>query len=109
VVDVRNHLEVSNIQTLTENPYVDDWSIYDFAWYTGPIVTSKSDATIEKDIEDEFLWSPFVDGDDVKVSVTAGVATLTGSVDSLNEAIAARENAFEGGAVSVINKLQLVK
>ena len=109
VADVRNHLEVSHIQTLTENPYVDDWSIYDYIWYTGPIVTSKSDATIKKDIEDEFLWSPFVDGDDVKVSVEAGVATLTGSVASLKESIAARENAFEGGAVSVINKLQLVK
>jgi osmotically-inducible protein OsmY len=53
------------------------------------------------------FWSPFVDSDDVTVSVEAGVATLTGSVDSLGEYNAARENAFEGGAITVINKLEL--
>jgi len=109
VADVRNHLAVSYRYTLTEDPYLDDWSIYDFGWYAGPVVTSKSDAQIKQDIEDEFLWSPFVDGDDVMVSVEAGVATLTGSVDSLGESSAARDNAFEGGAIAVINKLQLAE
>ena len=42
------------------------------------------------------------------VSVQDGVATLTGIVDSWSELRAATENAFEGGAVRVENKM-LVK
>jgi osmotically-inducible protein OsmY len=106
VTGVRNHLAINQPAVLVEKPYLDDWSIYDFVWYL-PVPGNKSDAEIREDIEEEFLWSPFVDGDDVKVSVEAGVATLTGSVDSLRESSAARENAFEGGAIAVINKLQL--
>ena len=104
---VRNHLAISHPSVLIGNPCLDDWSIYDFVWYPGPVASNKSDAEIRKDIEEEFLWSPYVDGEDVKDSVEAGVATLTGSVDSLRESSAARENAFEGGAIAVINELQL--
>lgn len=41
------------------------------------------------------------------VSVEDGVATLTGAVDSWTEYNAARENAFQGGAVTVITKLRV--
>lgn len=107
VVDVRNHLLVSNPAVLIYDPYVYDWSIYDYPWYSTPAVTSKSDREIKRDIESELLWSPFVDAGDVTVSVEAGVATLTGSVDSPGEANTAVQNALEGGAVTVINKLKL--
>jgi osmotically-inducible protein OsmY len=86
---------------------VDAWLIYDYPWYEAPVITTRSDREIQRNIDSELLWSPFVDADDVKVTVEAGVATLTGSVDSLSEYNAARENAFEGGAVTVVNKLEL--
>jgi len=107
VVEVRNHLVVSYPSALNYDPYVDDWSIYDYPWYTAPTVTSKSDREIKRDIESELRWSPFVDADDVSVSVEAGVATLTGSVDSPGESNAAVQNALQGGAVTVINRLEL--
>jgi hypothetical protein len=59
------------------------------------------------DIEDELLWSPYVDRDDVTALVEAGVATLTGSTDSPGESSAAVQNALEGSAVTVITKLEL--
>ena len=39
------------------------------------------------------------------VRVDNGIATLTGTVDSRHERESAEENAFEGGAVRVINRL----
>ena len=67
----------------------------------------RSDADIREDIESELAWSPFVDANEVTVSVENGVATLTGTVDTWAEYNAARENAYEGGAASVITKLEV--
>jgi len=106
VTEVRNAIQVDYPGTLTYEPYVDDWSIYDYSWYDGgATVVQRSDAAIAAEIDDEIFWSPFVDADDVAVSVDEGVATLTGTVDSWSEYNAARENAFEGGAVTVVNNL----
>ena len=65
----------------------------------------KSDSEIVSEIESELWWSPFVDSDQVEVSVDNGVATLTGSVDSWAERNAATDNAYEGGATLVDNDL----
>jgi osmotically-inducible protein OsmY len=65
----------------------------------------KSDWELEQDIENQFFWSPFVDADEVAVSVENGVATLSGEVETWTERIAAQENAFEAGAKDVKNKL----
>lgn len=66
-----------------------------------------SDTVVKVGIEDELFWSPFVDSNDVHVAMKNGVATLTGSVDSWSEYNAATENAWEGGARSVINELTI--
>lgn len=108
VSNVRNNLIVNDPTTLVYDPYVDNWSIYDYPWYSGPIaIQNKSDWQIARDIQDELWWSPFVDSDEITVSVVGGVATLTGTVDSWSEYYDARENAFEGGAITVINKLDV--
>nr|WP_269433863.1 BON domain-containing protein [Desulfosarcina widdelii] len=60
---------------------------------------------MEEDIQNEFFWSPFVNGEDIQVRVEEGKATLTGTVDSLREFKAATENACEGGAAIVNNRL----
>jgi osmotically-inducible protein OsmY len=67
----------------------------------------RADRAIERDIEDELLWSPFVDSDEVNVTVRNGVATLTGSVDTWADYAWAEENAREGGARAVENDLSV--
>jgi osmotically-inducible protein OsmY len=109
VRSVDNDLEVdSSAQRLAFDPYVDPWSVYDFQWYQPDPATSwKQDSVLAREIEQELRWSPFVDADDIDVQVEEGVATLTGTVNSVAESNAAQENAFEGGAVGVVNKLRI--
>lgn len=84
VVEVHNDLTIS-----TE----------EFGW--------KSDWAIREDIRQELEWSPFVDAEDVDVEVQDGIATLTGTVDTWMEWRTAQENALEGGAVEVHNRLDV--
>ncbi len=107
VTEVRNYLDVQSLNgSLTYDPYVDDWFAYGYDWYTIPPVPKLTgDRWIEQEINDELWWSPFVDADDVQVSVSNGVATLTGRVDSWSQCWAATENALEGGARWVRNEL----
>jgi osmotically-inducible protein OsmY len=67
--------------------------------------TSKTDAQIKEEIEDQYFWNIFVDGGDIRVDVKDGVATLQGSVDSWHELKAAVEDAFQAGAEGVENEL----
>lgn len=109
VVDVNNLLQVAQAELgfyydpyLYEyHPYVDLWDAYT------PARTTVSDAEIEDEIEDELFWSPFVDSEQVRVRVSEGVATLTGTVDTWREREAASENAYEGGALYVTNLLHV--
>jgi osmotically-inducible protein OsmY len=66
-----------------------------------------SDRAIREEIEGELLWSPFVDSDEVHVTVDNGVATLTGTVDTWADYSWAAENAREGGALRVRNNLKV--
>jgi hypothetical protein len=87
-------------------PFLDDGYLGDYDWYQyRPRFPEKSDRQIKADIENELFWSPFVDDDNVKVTVEDGKATLTGTVGSWPEYGAAQDNAYEGGAVSVDNDL----
>jgi osmotically-inducible protein OsmY len=102
VVTVTNHLTVAD-PFLTSYPW-------DYQPFYRPVPGSAAwpyhtDAEIRDSIEDELFWSPFVDSEDVTVSVRDGVATLTGVVDSWHEYRTAGINAIEGGAKSVINEL----
>jgi osmotically-inducible protein OsmY len=67
----------------------------------------KEDWKIIRDIKDELRWSPFVDEDSITVGVQDGIATLTGEVDTLRERRIATENAYEGGARQVRNRLKV--
>jgi osmotically-inducible protein OsmY len=69
--------------------------------------TPKADWAIRQDIKDELWWSPWIDADDVAVTVTDGVAILIGLVDSLHERQVATQNAYEGGARLVRNHLKV--
>ena len=108
VIAVRNYLAVTGyFDPYLYDPYLDDWYAGDAPDYYDPPVTMKSDYTIRQEIEEEFFWSPFVDGGDIDIEVDNGRATLTGHVDSWAEYSAASDNAFEGGAVVVYNELEV--
>lgn len=77
---------------------------HDFDYAT---IRRKPDREIVEDIENQLRWSPFVDEDEVTVTVEDGVATLTGRVDTWSERSAAEENAIEGGAHEVRNLLDI--
>jgi len=109
VAAVHNRLNVEDAyDTYTYAPYVDDdWNLYDYSWVpdTGDRRTAKSDWEIKEDIESELFWSPFVDSDEITVTVDDGVATLSGAVETMSERAAAEKNAYDGGAVAVDNNL----
>lgn len=107
VSDVRNNITVTYPDVTTYDPYIYDWSIYDTARYNGAASAGISDAELKLDIKNQLFWRPYIDSDDVNVSVEGGIATLTGQVDSLREYEVAEENAFKGGAVGVINKINI--
>ena len=88
---------IDGVAAVTNYITVDE--AYDFA--------SSNDLEIEADIEDQLFWSPYVDADQVNVTVVDGVATLSGAVDSWAEWGAARDNALEGGARRVMNQLEV--
>lgn len=106
VSEVHNFLTVHNVNRYNYDPYVDDWYLYDYDWYsTEGRTTTKTDWEIQQSIQSELFWSPFVDSDQVEVAVDNGTAELTGTVDSWQEREAAEENALEGGAIAVDNDL----
>ena len=108
VVLVNNNLDVRNTWTTYYNMRWDPYYHY-HPYYTGSATdwAYRSDREIKNDIADELFWSPFVDEDEVQVAVDNRIATLTGTVDTWNEYFAAAENAREGGATGVINKLNV--
>jgi osmotically-inducible protein OsmY len=108
VVQVVNNLDVQYPSlTFFDYHYDPDWD-YDPSYAAVPgIRTSRGDAEIKANIESEFFWSPFVDGEDITVTVDDGVATLSGDVDDWEESISAAENAKEAGAVRVVNELAI--
>ena len=134
VVDVRNHLKVepeyysisdSDYDYYNGYYYPDyDYGYYDDYGYYGspdynqsPYYISEmsgpqpylSDEQIKKNIENRFFWSPFVDSDDIKVTVDGAVATLTGTVGTWVGWGEADKDARKGGATAVLNRVTVNK
>ncbi len=72
---------------------------YEYVWNWKP------DWEIKEDVNDELFWSPFVNEDDVNVTVDRGIVTLDGNVETWSERINAEKSAWEGGAKDVRNDL----
>lgn len=110
VQSISNQLRVGvGAEPLFYDPYVDSNSAIDYRRSedrSDRRADSASDGdTIAEDVRRELWWSPFVDESDIRVAVDAAVVTLQGNVDSEAERRAAIENAYEGGAVSVKDRL----
>jgi osmotically-inducible protein OsmY len=100
VVEIENDVEVPE--------YVEFPHKYSYNPHIEPRVTGigmKSDKHIKKDIESELWWSPFVNENEVNVSVNEGHVSLTGIVDTPLERTYAEINAREGGAITLENHL----
>ena len=69
----------------------------------------KSDRVLHEDVSSELFWSPFVDEDDIQIDVDDGTVTLSGTVGSPQELRAARDNAFEAGALKVRTDLAIAQ
>lgn len=65
----------------------------------------KSDWALERDVRDEFFWSPYVDTSGISISVDDGIVTLTGEVDTWYQRVEAEDAAFAAGARDVRNRL----
>ena len=107
VVRVKNNLKVNYLAVTYYNFRWDPYDYYSPGYYDWSTWSYRNDAEIKDAIQEQLFWSPFVDGDQVKISVDNGVATLSGTVDNWSEYYSAAENAREGGATSVINKLKV--
>ncbi len=64
-----------------------------------------NDDRIKARVSSELWWSPYVDRDQVEINVENGTVILEGVVDSYREYTVAEDNAWEGGAYSVVNNL----
>ncbi len=102
VVDVANNIEVSAGISF---PYAITPETKNYPVLKKPQLIS--DAEIKKNVEYQLWWSPFVDRNQVKVSVKNGKVTLSGTVNTRYEMDAAVRNAYEGGAFEVINHLKV--
>ena len=69
----------------------------------------KTDREIYRDFQSELFWSPFIDESDIDFDIEDGVLTLKGVADSPLERRAARENAWDAGAIAVRDEMEIRK
>ncbi len=67
---------------------------------------NKSDAELKEDVTNELAENPFVDADEIEVSVKDGNVLLRGTVENQRSLENAVENARDAGARKVISKLK---
>jgi osmotically-inducible protein OsmY len=87
--------------------YLDPYEPFIESTHDVPAQPLAPDAEIASRIRADLAFSPFVDANQVNVSVNDGTATLTGSVASHGEAALATQDAFAGGAIAVENRLRV--
>ena len=82
-----------------------DWNNYYPPYHIDVVYSFGSDARLKRNIIDEMWWSPYVNEDQIAITITNGKVVLTGTVDTEREKMFAEINAFEGGASEVENNL----
>ncbi len=77
------------------------------AGHSEPDRSATTDPELQRQVEQELRWSPFVDAVKVQVRVKRGVVTLTGVTDSEHGYRAATAMAREAGAMRVRNLMKI--
>lgn len=102
VTGIKNDIKVNYKKHAYKYPYYNwDPIFYDYDYQPA----NKTDAQLVKDVRYKLKWSPFVDADDIQISATDGVITLSGKVRTWFEENVATNQAYEAGASQVINKM----
>jgi osmotically-inducible protein OsmY len=97
---VQNRLKIDESLAPSEATARDSTAMLDIEPVPG---LSEDDWKLKRDIDGELTWSPFVDADNVTVTVRDGVAYLSGTVETRDEMEAAIDNAYDAGADRVTN------
>jgi osmotically-inducible protein OsmY len=111
VTGVTNALDVDLDQPTHESRFYDWDPVYtDYDYRYGyeadyPV----SDDALRESIAREMRWSPSLDRSEITMSIEDGVVTLRGTIDSWYARARATEEAYEGGAASVVNSLEVVR
>lgn len=68
----------------------------------------KTDSEIQKDVQDELKWQPFLKASEIGVAVKNGIVTLTGTVDTYSKKMSA-ENAAKrvAGVTAVVQNVDV--
>ena len=108
VIAVRNDIQLFNGNQPTGYIYNNyDWNTFYPFYYEGIYRQPKTDWEIKESIQDQLWWSPFVNENQINITVDNGRAVLTGAVDTEKEKYYAGIAAFKGGAQSVENDLKV--
>jgi osmotically-inducible protein OsmY len=62
----------------------------------------KTDLEIQKDVQEELKWEPFLKASEIGVSVRNGVVTLTGTVDTYSKKLSAEKAAKRVSGVTAV-------
>jgi osmotically-inducible protein OsmY len=108
VISIENNIQVDE----TAIPYTFDQDVLDYhpQYEHIDVYTyhpQKTDEQIARDINEQLFWSPYIDEHRIEVTVQDGMVKLEGNVDSWKAYWLVEKNAFEGGALSVNNKLEV--
>jgi osmotically-inducible protein OsmY len=104
VVAVENNLEINDRNDFYNYDYY-GWNTYYPLYHVDIQDEYKTDVEIREDIISQLWWSPYVNEDEVSVTVANGRVILNGIVDTEREKLFAEINAIEGGAEEVENNL----
>lgn len=110
ITQVQNQLIPYDLPELTVSRYYYyPWHSSYYPWTYSATDDIKTDRELHEDVRDELTWSPFTDAEDISISVSNGVVTLTGEVDNRLEKGAAEDNAYQAGATRVKNQLVVLE
>ena len=117
VLLVRNRLkaepEASFAYYATPYDSYAQWPYYsELPYYQSEILEPQSylsDEQIKRNIERAFFWSPFIDSDNIKVTVTGAVASLGGTVGTSIGWREVAKDAHKSGAAEVLNRVTVKK
>lgn len=107
---VNNELVVEGTRTAFYcDPFSQPYCPYTNSWEVYPGVRPRiPDAELETRIMLELAWSPWIREGEVEVSAEGGVVTLSGEVAGARARNAAILNALEGGAIGIVDQLEVV-
>ncbi len=101
----------NNIETNDDNDFY-NYNYYGWNTLFPPVQVDvddsyKSDEEIKTSTLKHIYWSPYLDRDEVEVSVSNRIAVLEGTVETRREKVFAEIYAMKGGAEEVINNIEV--